>query len=140
MFSFNPQGEARWDDPAAVEESNSQALVEYGYQNALLAQSTTDANGAAAADQSAPTEVYGKKASASVHKCERIGESRCPGSGMNGMNRRRRMCATNVRPDDYAQLTTTEGILCPIKRKQKKNDRDDHHTPVSDIISRQGGR
>lgn len=58
---FDPQGEARWDNPTAVEESNSQALVEYGYQNALLAQSTTDPNGTAAADQSAPTEVYGKR-------------------------------------------------------------------------------
>lgn len=54
------QGEARWDDQAAVGVTNSQALVEYGYQNAL-AQSTAASSGAAAADQSVLTDFYGKK-------------------------------------------------------------------------------
>ncbi|CAM9147943.1 unnamed protein product [Ectocarpus fasciculatus] len=35
-YFYNPvTGEARWDDPAAFEEANSQALVERGYNDAL---------------------------------------------------------------------------------------------------------
>lgn len=58
------QGEARWDDPAAFQESNNHALVERGYEDALAAQQggvLNGANGAASTDPSTLAQYYGER-------------------------------------------------------------------------------
>lgn len=57
---FCYQGEARWDNPAAFQETNSHALVERGYKDASAGGGVTNvATGATAADQATLAASYG---------------------------------------------------------------------------------